>query len=725
MAAKVLQPGDDYVVTGEVGSQILFGADWKSKEGFEDTLELSVVTVEYEGGFKDCVWPGNVATDDLYTTESQVASLRHMNGDPSFPKDEKEQIAVNLTDLSNDAQAVIFIVGCTVQSDMSAPESVDIVLRNAKHDPKLSFAVPANCRQPGVRSIIAAVLYRTGEFPNWEGWQLRSLMQPYEKPSWCEIMVQAKQAVKFAVPGLTIADISEAESMCILRTSEDRTLADICKSRGLEYKAPEKPPKPEGEEEAEEEAEEEPVVGGLRTLRIDVGWVVPPKPPKKEKKKKKKKKDEDSDEEEEEEEEEEAPLEFEFNVGLFQEGGENVAMVGAGGSENGVTFKGDDKEVDEEAEAQKAIRFTITDQIEISLAEVPSEVKSMVLFAGNYNQLKWTQLSGLYARVIDADTGTQLALFSYDTRQPEEVFEQKTGIMMLKLYREFEDTNYHPWQMSRGNIELTPEQLETLKRQRNVVPMGDESDFETQEEWEKALKLEWRIRGLSLLTFGETSEEGQAAAGAVAVYDGKRNAEGKREDKHCRVFYPNGDCYIGEYRDSQRCGSGVYMFKYGSTFYGEFKDGHLLKGTMVNADKGIYVGDWLEDKMHGKGTYTYPDGERYEGDWEAGQKSGNGKYFYLDGSVLDGEWSLGQPHGVCNYNETTTYRATGVYDAGIPTGPWNFQTKKTGLKQMGSYKYEKPEQEDEEIPVPKPGHPNYLGLSWVGDGTATCGASLF
>lgn len=54
---------------------------------------------------------------------------------------------------------------------------------------------------------------------------------------------------------------------------------------------------------------------------------------------------------------------------------------------------------------------------------------------------------------------------------------------------------------------------------------------------------------------------------------------------------PNGDTYVGEYRNGLRHGRGIYIFKNGAR----------------------YNGDWRHGHKYGQGTFWYPDGTRYEG----------------------------------------------------------------------------------------------------------------
>ena len=55
-----------------------------------------------------------------------------------------------------------------------------------------------------------------------------------------------------------------------------------------------------------------------------------------------------------------------------------------------------------------------------------------------------------------------------------------------------------------------------------------------------------------------------------------------------------------------------------------------------NGDK--YVGEWKDDRFHGVGIYLFANGERYEGTLYEGAKDGKGKYYYVNGNIFNGEW---------------------------------------------------------------------------------------
>jgi len=93
------------------------------------------------------------------------------------------------------------------------------------------------------------------------------------------------------------------------------------------------------------------------------------------------------------------------------------------------------------------------------------------------------------------------------------------------------------------------------------------------------------------------------------VYEGERNAEGKRHGSGV-AKYANGDVFKGEYAEGKRHGKGVYYFG------GE------------DAPKATYDGMYADNLKSGPGTMTYPDGTkvrcpllRRRGTWEQERES--------------------------------------------------------------------------------------------------------
>ncbi|NUM32956.1 MAG: trypsin-like peptidase domain-containing protein [Candidatus Brocadiae bacterium] len=83
---------------------------------------------------------------------------------------------------------------------------------------------------------------------------------------------------------------------------------------------------------------------------------------------------------------------------------------------------------------------------------------------------------------------------------------------------------------------------------------------------------------------------------------------------------PNGEKYVGEFKNGKMNGQGTYTWPDGEKYVGEYKDG----------------------KMNGQGTYTWPDGEKYLGEYKDGKRNGQGTLTYPDGTKKVGRWKNGK-----------------------------------------------------------------------------------
>jgi hypothetical protein len=70
--------------------------------------------------------------------------------------------------------------------------------------------------------------------------------------------------------------------------------------------------------------------------------------------------------------------------------------------------------------------------------------------------------------------------------------------------------------------------------------------------------------------------------------------------KRTRI-YPNGDKYVGEFKDYQKHGKGTLTFGEG----------------LCEGDK--YVGEFKDGSQHGQGTYTFANGNKYVGEFKDGK----------------------------------------------------------------------------------------------------------
>lgn len=142
--------------------------------------------------------------------------------------------------------------------------------------------------------------------------------------------------------------------------------------------------------------------------------------------------------------------------------------------------------------------------------------------------------------------------------------------------------------------------------------------------------------------------------------------------------FRSGALYIGEFQNGEIHGTGVCHYSDGSKYKGEWKhrypDG---KGTKTAIDGSQRTGFWkkgqavddkgrllatspgynpnsfevqsgcvLGDCEDGEGTIAYPDGSRYEGFFRKGLPAISGTFYYPDGDKYVGAFKAGIPHGV-------------------------------------------------------------------------------
>ncbi|EGF81970.1 hypothetical protein BATDEDRAFT_23741 [Batrachochytrium dendrobatidis JAM81] len=133
-----------------------------------------------------------------------------------------------------------------------------------------------------------------------------------------------------------------------------------------------------------------------------------------------------------------------------------------------------------------------------------------------------------------------------------------------------------------------------------------------------------------------------------------------RQDKVDKSHIANKDV------TSTQCKTGVYIFKDGSKYEGEYKEidgGGIVRNGMgkysCGTTHGVYNGQWDHDKMNGKGRLDLESGASYEGNWKDNQYMGSGTYRWADGSAFIGEWLENGMNGPGKYVDATGQSWTG------------------------------------------------------------------
>ena len=68
---------------------------------------------------------------------------------------------------------------------------------------------------------------------------------------------------------------------------------------------------------------------------------------------------------------------------------------------------------------------------------------------------------------------------------------------------------------------------------------------------------------------------------------------------------------------------------------------HNCFGTYAYPNGNKYVGEWKDNKMHGQGTYTFVSGDKYVGEWKDGKMHGQGTYTFANGTKNNGYFMNG------------------------------------------------------------------------------------
>ena len=107
--------------------------------------------------------------------------------------------------------------------------------------------------------------------------------------------------------------------------------------------------------------------------------------------------------------------------------------------------------------------------------------------------------------------------------------------------------------------------------------------------------------------------------------------------------WPDGNKYVGEWKDGKQDRQGTETLAFGLKYVGEFKDGEWNgQGTETWPDGDKYVGGFKDNKKNGRGTFTYADGATYVGEFKDDKFDGQGTYTSTDRTIREGIWEDGE-----------------------------------------------------------------------------------
>ncbi|GEM_PF-636341 len=163
----------------------------------------------------------------------------------------------------------------------------------------------------------------------------------------------------------------------------------------------------------------------------------------------------------------------------------------------------------------------------------------------------------------------------------------------------------------------------------------------------------------------------------------------------------NGDKYIGEWKNGNRDGEGVYTWANGDKYVGTWSAGVINGyGTQYFANGTKSVGLWANAKLTSKnytesaclsgdcnnsyGVWIYDTGDKYKGYFKDGYRSGQGTYLYSNGERYDGSFENHKRNGYGTYNWTDGSNYIGNWEDGNQDGSGSY-TKVDGTKQVGKF----------------------------------------
>ena len=123
--------------------------------------------------------------------------------------------------------------------------------------------------------------------------------------------------------------------------------------------------------------------------------------------------------------------------------------------------------------------------------------------------------------------------------------------------------------------------------------------------------------------------------------------------------FKNGNIYQGKWNKNMEFdGPGKYYLKQDKVFIeGDWEKGNFSYGRIFYPNGDIYEGQIKDSKPNGKGELKTLNNERYEGDFQYGIKKGKGIYTCINEYIYDGYWDNDLP---CGFGKLTNWEKNGI-----------------------------------------------------------------
>eukprot|EP01034_Spumella_vulgaris_P028183 gene28183-34999_t len=321
-------------------------------------------------------------------------------------------------------------------------------------------------------------------------------------------------------------------------------------------------------------------------------------------------------------------------------------------------------------------RSGLTNDIVISLANNCHFIKELDLSGGSCYQFALSDVALIYLSSKCADLSVlRLSLFTAISDEGVElVLQNCSDLTELSLKHMFSITDVTLVHIGHHCKQLTVLTILNDKASRQLPVNSVQLPLLT-----RCSKLQSLTLGGYVL-FTDTEHDGfrwvQNGYGSVFLNEGEHYTgnwkHGKLFDAQGTFTAPNGDVYVGGYKNDMKQGQGELTCASGAHFIGEWHEAQRVNGRNKYSSGEIYQGQFKNDLRHGHGILYRSHGKtpQYIGEWENDLKSGMGEFTYSNGDTHIGVWRNGRENGQGSrayksgdiYIGCMTYRNGHIYD---------------------------------------------------------------